>query len=148
MTTLVYAYAILLAIGGLIGYLKAGSMPSLIMGLLSGLLVGYSANLTATNKKNGTQLTMALSLVLLVIMGMRFVNSGKFFPAGLVSIFSAVILVKVFFFISFPNVIEFSHTPKQKKKNLKIRKREEHNELKRKQGIEIDDNDKNFKIYR
>ncbi|KAM9974367.1 hypothetical protein ACTFIW_007819 [Dictyostelium discoideum] len=125
MTTLVYAYAILLAIGGLIGYLKANSMPSLIMGLLSGLLVGYSANLTATNKKNGTQLTMALSLVLLIIMGMRFVNSGKFFPAGLVSVFSAIILVK----------------------NLKIRIQEEQNELNRKQGIEIDEI-KNFKIYR
>ncbi|KAM9969873.1 hypothetical protein ACTFIR_001710 [Dictyostelium discoideum] len=125
MTTLVYAYAILLAIGGLIGYLKANSMPSLIMGLLSGLLVGYSANLTTTNKKNGTQLTMALSLVLLIIMGMRFVNSGKFFPAGLVSVFSAIILVK----------------------NLKIRIQEEQNELNRKQGIEIDEI-KNFKIYR
>ncbi|KAM9988101.1 hypothetical protein ACTFIZ_003476 [Dictyostelium cf. discoideum] len=148
MTTLVYAYAILLAIGGLIGYLKANSMPSLIMGLLSGLLVGYSANLTTTNKKNGTQLTMALSLVLLIIMGMRFVNSGKFFPAGLVSVFSAIILVKIiFFFITFPNVIEFNHTPKQKKKNLKIRVQEEQNEFNRKQGIAIDEI-KNFKIYR
>ncbi|EGC37528.1 hypothetical protein DICPUDRAFT_91611 [Dictyostelium purpureum] len=96
MSALVYAYAVLLAIGGIIGYLKAGSMPSLVMGVLSGAAVGYSANLTVTNRRLGTQLTLFLSFVLLLIMGSRFYNSQKFMPAGLVALFSFIVLAKTF----------------------------------------------------
>ncbi|EGG18207.1 transmembrane protein 14 A [Cavenderia fasciculata] len=91
---LVYVYSGLLILGGLIGFIKAGSMMSLIMGILSGFLAAYSANLQSYNKKSGLQLTMLVSFVLLIFMGLRYYNSQKFMPAGLVSIFSAIVLFK------------------------------------------------------
>ncbi|KYQ89790.1 transmembrane protein 14 A [Tieghemostelium lacteum] len=97
MTLLVYVYACLLGVGGAIGYLKAGSNASLVSGLTSAGLVAYSAYLTNTNRRLGMQMTMVLSLGLLVVMGNRFLNSHKFMPAGLVALFSAAVLFKTFF---------------------------------------------------
>ncbi|KAF2074892.1 hypothetical protein CYY_003811 [Polysphondylium violaceum] len=97
MSILVYSYSALLAIGGFIGYMKANSQASLISGVTSALLIAYAAHVTSTNRKLGLQLTMLLSLGLLCFMGNRFYNSQKFMPAGLVTIFSAIVLLKSFF---------------------------------------------------
>ncbi|EFA82824.1 transmembrane protein 14 A [Heterostelium album PN500] len=94
---LLYSYAVILILGGAIGYLKSASTPSLVMGLLSGLLVAYGASLTSTNKRQGNQLIMLVSLGLLIFMGMRFYNSQKFMPAGLVSLFSLIVFAKTYF---------------------------------------------------
>ncbi|GAM21455.1 hypothetical protein SAMD00019534_046300 [Acytostelium subglobosum LB1] len=89
---LTFIYALLLVLGGVIGYLKAGSTMSLVMGVASGAAVAYCAMLE--NRKLGNQLILVIASGLLVFMGMRFYNSGKFMPAGLVTVMSAVIVVR------------------------------------------------------
>jgi uncharacterized membrane protein (UPF0136 family) len=87
-------YGLLLAVGGLIGYFKAGSRPSLIAGLLSavaafaalGLSVGRSSQL-------GGALGSLLSIVLFVLFGYRYaIKTGKFMPSGLLAVISLVVL--------------------------------------------------------
>nr|CAG8519883.1 6337_t:CDS:2 [Entrophospora candida] len=82
-----YSYALTVTLGGVVGYVKAGSLPSLIAGLSFGGLAAYAANRVSTNPKN-VGMALIVSCVLLIVMGVRFYNSGKFMPAGLVSILS------------------------------------------------------------
>uniref|UniRef100_A0A1I7XZM7 Transmembrane protein 14C n=1 Tax=Steinernema glaseri TaxID=37863 RepID=A0A1I7XZM7_9BILA len=78
-------YGALVLTGGLIGYLKAGSIPSLVAGVVSGLLAGYGAY-TENNA-----LLLGVSGVLGGIMGKRFLNSGKLMPAGIICVLSLAI---------------------------------------------------------
>ncbi|RUS30061.1 transmembrane protein 14C-like protein [Jimgerdemannia flammicorona] len=80
-----YAYAVVVFLGGLIGYVKAGSVASLASGAAFGVAAAYGAKLVSTNPKNVT-LALAVSVALLLVMGFRFSKSGKFMPAGLVSL--------------------------------------------------------------
>uniref|UniRef100_A0A8C5WZN5 Transmembrane protein 14C n=1 Tax=Laticauda laticaudata TaxID=8630 RepID=A0A8C5WZN5_LATLA len=61
-----YGYTTLVASGGVAGYVKVSSVPSLAAGLLCGRLAGLGGTLT-------------------VLMGMRYYNSRKFMPAGLMA---------------------------------------------------------------
>ncbi|XP_078097124.1 transmembrane protein 14C-like [Mustelus asterias] len=79
-----FGYAALVASGGLLGYAKAGSVPSLAAGLLFGSAAGFGAYQTTRDPKN-IWLSLIASGALTGIMGMRFYNSGKFMPAGLVA---------------------------------------------------------------
>ncbi|KAK3091766.1 hypothetical protein FSP39_022452 [Pinctada imbricata] len=78
------AYAVTIAAGGLLGYVKAGSVPSLAAGLAFGSVMGIGAYQTSQNPDN-YGLSLATSTVLAGLMGYRFATSGKFMPAGLVA---------------------------------------------------------------
>jgi uncharacterized membrane protein (UPF0136 family) len=80
-------------LGGAIGYVKAGSLPSLIAGLTFGGFAAYAASRVSANPKN-VEMALIVSCTLLVIMGIRFYNSGKFMPAGLVSVLSLLSAVR------------------------------------------------------
>lgn len=82
-----YIYALSVIGGGVAGYAKAGSMPSLAAGLLFGSLAAYSAYQTSQRPRD-VLLGIATAGTLLGFMGFRFYNSGKFMPAGLVALLS------------------------------------------------------------
>uniref|UniRef100_A0A6I8N0A9 Transmembrane protein 14C n=2 Tax=Ornithorhynchus anatinus TaxID=9258 RepID=A0A6I8N0A9_ORNAN len=79
-----FGYAALVASGGIIGYAKAGSVPSLAAGLFFGGLAGLGAYQLSQDPKN-VWVSLAASGALAGVMGMRFYNSGKFMPAGLIA---------------------------------------------------------------
>ncbi|KAK9538794.1 hypothetical protein VZT92_003943 [Zoarces viviparus] len=89
-----FSYAALVSAGGIIGYVKAGSVPSLAAGLLFGLLAAVGAYLASQNPKN-VWLSLGTSGTLAVVMGLRFLNSWKFMPSGLMSLLSGLMLVKI-----------------------------------------------------
>ncbi|XP_032039011.1 transmembrane protein 14C-like [Aythya fuligula] len=76
-------YAALVASGGIIGYVRAGSVPSLAAGLLFGGLAGLGAYQQAQDPKN-IWLSLVASGTLSAVMGMRFYNSRKAMP-GLIA---------------------------------------------------------------
>ncbi|XP_025110867.1 transmembrane protein 14C-like [Pomacea canaliculata] len=88
-----FAYASTLAAGGILGYVKAGSLPSLMMGLACGGLMCIGAYQTTNDPKN-VALSLATSAVLTGVMGYRFFNSGKFMPAGLVGTLSLLMVLR------------------------------------------------------
>jgi uncharacterized membrane protein (UPF0136 family) len=90
-------YAVLLALGGVIGYVKAGSRPSLIAGATSALLSLACVAVIATNRPVGLWLGAGLALCLLALFGWRFAKGRKFMPSGLMSAVSLVVLALLVF---------------------------------------------------
>lgn len=89
----VFVYAALLLIGGIIGYIKADSLPSLIMGVVSALLVAASGFAMLRSLAWGNTSALLLSGLLFLFFSYRFTNSFKFMPAGLMALISLAVLV-------------------------------------------------------
>ena len=90
-------YALLLGVGGLMGYLKAGSRPSLIAGSMSALAALGALGLSAANHRLGVPLGLILSISLFVLFGYRYaVKTRKFMPSGLLAVASLVVLAVMF----------------------------------------------------
>ncbi|EEB16702.1 transmembrane protein 14C, putative [Pediculus humanus corporis] len=96
-----FAYAATVAAGGIMGYVKAQSLPSLAAGLVFGGLLGYGAY-QLTKNANSYQLSLGASLFLTVIMGYRFVNSGKIMPAGVVAGLSLINVLRLSYRAAMP----------------------------------------------
>lgn len=87
------AYGFFVLAGGLLGYWKARSMPSLIAGTIFGIALLVSGYYQAQGMRVGLLVALGLAAALLVIMGIRFAKTRKFMPAGLTAIFSLVATV-------------------------------------------------------
>lgn len=94
---IVYVYAVLVGIGGFIGYRRANSLPSLIAGTLSFLLLLVAAQSMRTGQAWGLPLAGALSLFLLVFFSLRYLKSSPraFMPGGLMAILSLLTLIGI-----------------------------------------------------
>ncbi|KAG0482657.1 hypothetical protein HPP92_010741 [Vanilla planifolia] len=87
---LTLAYAALVGVGGLMGFIKSGSTKSLAAGGGSALLLYYVYTRLPVQPAFASSLGLGLSAALLVVMGSRFNSSRKLFPAGIVSAISFV----------------------------------------------------------
>lgn len=88
-----FAYAATVAGGGIMGYVKANSIPSLSAGLLFGGVLFAGAVLTSRNPNNYWPI-LGTSAVLGGVMGYRWVSGGKFMPAGLVCVLSVAMVLR------------------------------------------------------
>jgi len=87
---LTLGYAVLVGIGGLMGYLKSGSQKSLMAGGFSALLLYYVYTQLPSKPVFASAIGFGMSVALLGVMGSRFKRTGKVFPAGVVSLVSVV----------------------------------------------------------
>ncbi|GAB2285054.1 hypothetical protein Dimus_019510 [Dionaea muscipula] len=87
---LTLAYAALVGLGGVMGYLKSGSQKSLAAGGLSALLLYFVYTQLPRRPVLASCVGLGLSAALLYVMGSRFKRSRKIFPAGVVSLVSLV----------------------------------------------------------
>ncbi|XP_053535425.1 transmembrane protein 14A isoform X1 [Ictalurus punctatus] len=86
-----FVYAATILFGGFMGYKRKGSLVSLIAGLFFGGISTYGAfRITMDPQDKWTSLTA--SGVLAVVMGIRFKNSGKLMPAGIMAGLSCFVL--------------------------------------------------------
>ncbi len=94
---IVIVYALLVMVGGVIGFVKAGSLPSLIAGILGGLALLTAGWGISRGQIWGLQTALALMLGLLVFFSIRYLRSSPraFMPGGLMSILSLFALVGV-----------------------------------------------------
>ncbi|XP_065862358.1 protein FATTY ACID EXPORT 5-like [Euphorbia lathyris] len=89
-------YGLILVVGGIIGYVKKGSMASLGGGGGTGLiliLAGY-LSLKAFERRKNSYLALFIETVCAAAvtfsMGQRYMNTSKIMPAGVVAGISAV----------------------------------------------------------
>jgi uncharacterized membrane protein (UPF0136 family) len=86
-------YAVLLAVGGVIGFVQAGSRPSLIAGLGSAAGAVVALYFSTLRSPFGFPLGMALAISLFVFFGYRYaLRNRKFMPNGMMAVVSLVVL--------------------------------------------------------
>ncbi len=91
-------YGALVLTGGVVGYLKAQSLISLICGLFFGLgLIG--ASLTVMRGIiSGHWTAIGLTIVLTLFFHYRFATTQVFMPAGMMAIISVLALIGMFIY--------------------------------------------------
>lgn len=94
---IVCVYAVLVGGGGLIGYVKAKSFPSLIMGELSFFALLAAAHGMRTGQSWGMPLALALTVFLLVFFSIRYARNSPraFMPGGLMALLSLFTLAGI-----------------------------------------------------
>ncbi|CAF1531577.1 unnamed protein product [Adineta ricciae] len=80
------AYGGALVVGGLLGYFRGASIISLFLGVVLGAWTIYNA--THPSRQNNVA-NLAIAVVLGVVMLIRFLISGKVFPALVIAVLSA-----------------------------------------------------------
>ncbi|KAL3638635.1 hypothetical protein CASFOL_016542 [Castilleja foliolosa] len=87
---LTLGYAVLVGVGGLMGYLKGGSKQSLIAGGVSASILYFVYTLLPVNTVLASCIGGVVSATLLGVMVLRFKKTGKVFPAAVVAFMSLV----------------------------------------------------------
>ena len=91
MKIVLIAYGVLVAAGGIFGYVKSQSRPSLIAGSVSGLFLIAAGLLVLMGVAAGAYLGFAVNVLLVVLFGMRFGKTRKFMPSGMMLALSVVV---------------------------------------------------------
>lgn len=106
-------YGLTLLMGGTIGYIKAQSMISLLSGLIFGLIIIASGTSLLNGSSWGLMVGTITTALLSIIFIVRFLNSYKWMPAGIMMIVSLVVLLS----IALIHTIWKKPNPTQKEKN-------------------------------
>ena|SRR5579872_722658 len=94
---MLFIYAFLIFLGGIIGYIKAGSGMSLMMGLVFGTLLMICALAIYKRKIVGIWIALGLVIILDAFFTYRFMKTQSFLPSGLFSLLSLVTLFLMIF---------------------------------------------------
>jgi len=86
-------FGALTIIGGIIGYVKAGSLPSIIAGAITGVLLVIAASLLPSHRQAGLATALVVSLLLAAQFVPKLIRTHKVMPAGLMSILSVIGIV-------------------------------------------------------
>lgn len=91
---IVLVYGLLVAIGGIMGYVKAQSMPSLVAGVGAGLiLAGAAVAMMRDAYQAGWWIALVVAILLLARFGNAAMKEFKMMPGGMVIILSIVVLI-------------------------------------------------------
>ena len=80
------AYGVLAGLGGIWGYIKSQSKPSLISGCISGILLVVAAAIQIQGNDFGLLLSKIVTLLLVIVFVIRLIKTSKFVPSGLMLI--------------------------------------------------------------
>jgi len=83
-------FGLLTIAGGVMGYVSKGSMPSIIAGSVSGILLLLAAFLLPNYLAAGLALAALVSILLAGRFVPAFIKTGDFMPAGMMSILSVI----------------------------------------------------------
>jgi uncharacterized membrane protein (UPF0136 family) len=86
-------FGALTIVGGIIGYVKAGSLPSIIAGAVTGVLLLIAGALLPEHRAAGLATAFVVSLLLAAQFVPKLIRTGKMMPAGLMSILSVIGLI-------------------------------------------------------
>jgi len=88
-------FGALTIVGGIVGYLKAGSVASIIAGSITGVLLLVAAFVLPEHRMVGLATALIVSLLLAAQFIPRFLQTGRVMPAGIMSVLSAIGVIVV-----------------------------------------------------
>ena len=88
-------FGALTIVGGIVGYLKAGSVASIIAGSITGVLLLVAAFLLPEHRTIGLATALIVSFLLAAQFVPKFLRTGIVMPAGMMSILSAIGIIAV-----------------------------------------------------
>jgi uncharacterized membrane protein (UPF0136 family) len=83
-------FGLLTIVGGIIGYVKAGSTASIVAGAITGVLLLVAAFLLPQQTLIALSIAVIVSLLLAAQFIPKFLRTGRVMPAGLMSILSVI----------------------------------------------------------
>jgi uncharacterized membrane protein (UPF0136 family) len=83
-------FGVLTIAGGIVGYVKAGSVASIVAGSITGVLLLVAAFLLPEYRGVGLATALVISLLLAVQFVPKFLQTGRAMPAGMMSILSVI----------------------------------------------------------
>src|SRR5205823_10057476 len=83
-------FGALTIIGGIIGYVKAGSLPSIIAGSITGVLLLIAGALLPEHRAIGLATGFVISLLLAAQFVPKFIRTGPAMPAWMMSILGVI----------------------------------------------------------
>ena len=83
-------FGVLTVAGGVVGYVKAGSVASIIGGSITGVLLLVAAFLLPEHRAIGLATAFIISLLLAAQFAPKFIRTGRLMPAGMMSILSVI----------------------------------------------------------
>jgi len=86
---------VLTILGGIIGYVSKGSVPSIVAGSIAGILLLLGALLLPNHRMAGLAIELIVSLLLAGQFVHKFLQTGKAMPAGMMSILSVIGIIAV-----------------------------------------------------
>lgn len=91
-----FAYGLLSGLGGIWGYIKSRSKPSLISGSISGVLLIITGIMQWLDFDLALLISQIVILLLIAVFAIRLIKTGKFMPAGIMLISGVAALVCTF----------------------------------------------------
>lgn len=88
----IWVYALLLLIGGLMGFIKANSLVSLLSSSIIALLFFVCGYFIRKGHATAYYFAAILTIFLLAFFGYRFALTHQFMPAGLMTLLSALMI--------------------------------------------------------
>ena len=85
-----FVFGVLTIAGGVAGYVKAGSVASIIAGSITGVLLLVAAFLLPEHRAIGLATAFIISLLLAAQFAPKFIRTGRVMPAGMMSILSVI----------------------------------------------------------
>lgn len=85
-------FTVLVFIGGIIGYVKAGSTPSLVWSTVFAIALALSTYLEGARKQPYP--VMGVLLALTFLMGYRWIKNGVFLPGGAIATLSLLLFAR------------------------------------------------------
>ncbi len=83
-------FGVLTIAGGVVGYVKADSVASIIAGSITGVLLLVAAFLLPEHRAIGLATAFIISLLLAAQFAPKFLRTGRVMPAGMMSILSVI----------------------------------------------------------
>lgn len=90
-------YGLILIAGGAIGYVRAGSLVSLVAGVVFGLAAMAAGALAFRSPSAGLVMGFALSLTVGALFAWRFISTRALMPAGITLVLSVLMVISLTF---------------------------------------------------
>jgi len=88
-------FGALTIVGGIVGYVKAGSVASIIAGSITGVLLLVAAFLLPEHCMVGLATALIVSLLLAAYFIRKYLSTGAVMPAGIMSLLSVIGIIVV-----------------------------------------------------